>query len=314
MITLTSSVGKNGINKPADVKIIQRLLNASDAVALIAEDGRYGPATFKAILQYQMSVFQAENHWDGLIGRNGKTLRALADPVTRVTRSVRTAEANAQAIRLGGFGPLMKAVTAVTAVATGGIAPLKTVTSRYEGLSGERWCLEFPTSKVTADLASPFRDKVEKFRAAMAKAGVDLEIAATFRPSERAWLMHWAYDIAHGADPRKVPSRAGININWVHVDAKGNCDLTASKKAAQSMNSVYRSSVRPSLTSLHITGNAIDMSGFWTREVSITDGNGKTILIPAGASFNSGMLHKVAATYGVVKRINDKPHWSVNGS
>jgi hypothetical protein len=71
---------------------------------------------------------------------------------------------------------------------------------------------------------------------------------------------------------------------------------------------------RPSLTSLHIFGKAIDMSIEWNGVLKIKQRNGtkKTI----GSLPRSGLNHDlwaVGATYGVLKLPSDAPHWSSTG-
>lgn len=312
MEIIFNAVGKNGKNDASDVKKIQNLLNASSAVTTIVADGRYGPATLKAIIQYQMSIFLQENACDGLISANGNTLRALNNAKTPIMRKVTLAMADMQANRLGASpSPAKSAHADVLVVRT----ELKTVTSAYKGLSGERWCGQFPTSINTDDLRSPFKENFKKFESALSAAGLDFKIEATFRPSQRAWLMHTAYMIAHAKlNPEKIPPLAGVNIDWVHRDAKGNCDITASKAAAAAMNRGYHTKYKPSITSLHISGNAVDATFSWSKSFSIIDGNNKTVKVPAGSSIDSKILHEVAETYGVRKKTNDHPHWSINGN
>ena len=312
MAIITGSVGKNGKNSGADIKIVQGLLSASPTVKKITVDGRYGPGTFKAILQYQMSVFPTEKDWDGLIGPVGNTLRFLNNPSTRIIKQVAPAEIEMRIRKLGGHGPSSSPSESTAAVPIA-ITPLRVVTSSYRGRSGLRWCDEFPTSRSPNDLAPPFRENFARFNAALRNAGITPDIAATFRPLERAWLMHWAFQIAHGHDPRTVPARNGINIDWVHLDVKGDYDPKASKKAASDMNARYGTVHKPSLTSLHISGHAIDMSFRWSQAISVVDGQNKTVVVPAGNSAGSAGLRAVATTYMVYKLINDPPHWSSNG-
>ena len=195
----------------------------------------------------------------------------------------------------------------------GTVKPLRIVTSSYRGVSGVRWHSEFPTSKSTGDLASPFRENVERFLAAVAMAGVEYSIAATFRPLERAWLMHWAWKIAHGYDTGAVPDKDCVDIQWVHLDANGNYDAATSRQAAIDLNARYQTRVEPALFSLHISGHAIDVSMAWTDTIFIEDGNGKTVAVPAGTGARSEVMHAVGGTYGVVKRVCDPPHWSIDG-
>jgi hypothetical protein len=88
-------------------------------------------------------------------------------------------------------------------------------------LSGAHWVRRFPTSTKIADLAEPFRTNVALFLGAIYEAGGQVRIAATFRSEERAWLMHYSYEVAFvHLLPEDVPARAGINIAWVHPTLK----------------------------------------------------------------------------------------------
>ena len=62
-------------------------------------------------------------------------------------------------------------------------------------LSGPQWVARFPTGVSIADLAATFAAKVSNFVDAMRAAGAAVRISATFRPKERAYLMHWAWEI-----------------------------------------------------------------------------------------------------------------------
>jgi hypothetical protein len=182
-------------------------------------------------------------------------------------------------------------------------------------LSGVAWVERFPTSASTASLVDGFRQKCEAFVAAIEDAGATLSINATLRPPERAYLMHWSFVINAGeVEPADVPSQAGVEIEWVHRKANGSPDLVASRSAAAAMVHGYDIAHRPSLTSLHIFGKAIDMSIRWDGVLKIKKSNGtrKTI----GSLPRSGLNHDlwaVGAAYGVLKLPSDVPHWSNTG-
>ena len=73
-------------------------------------------------------------------------------------------------------------------------------------LSGPAWVQRFPGSKSPDDLRGNFKTAVQAFLKALSDAGVSVTIRATFRPPERAYLMHYAWAIAHGEiSPRDVP-------------------------------------------------------------------------------------------------------------
>jgi hypothetical protein len=181
--------------------------------------------------------------------------------------------------------------------------------------SGVVWVARFPTSRSTDTLADGFRQKCNAFLAALGDAGAAVRINATLRPPERAYLMHWSFVINTGeVDPDDVPAHAGVAINWVHRKANGSPDLAASRAAAAAMVHGYDIAHRPSLTSLHIFGKAIDMSVDWNGALKIKQKNGtkKTI----GSLPRSGLNHAlwaVGATYGVLKLPSDPPHWSSTG-
>lgn len=83
VISISASVGKGGMNFPIDVKRIQEALNVSDLVTgKLVVDGKYGPKTFSAILQYQAGIFSHIDSCDGRIDPYGETLQALNNPRT----------------------------------------------------------------------------------------------------------------------------------------------------------------------------------------------------------------------------------------
>jgi len=184
-----------------------------------------------------------------------------------------------------------------------------------EELSGAQWAQRFPGSRSPQDLAAPFRGYVEAFLAAMAAANIRVRIAATLRPRERAYLMHWSWKIARGkVDPADVPALPGVPIIWTHPTPKD------SVRAAQDMVAAFGMSglrAAPALASLHIDGRAIDMTISWRGTVRIRDANGKEVVLDRLP--RSGMnpqLIAVGATYGVIKFVggsSDKPHWSATG-
>ncbi len=178
-------------------------------------------------------------------------------------------------------------------------------------LSGGHWVDSFPTSKLIADLASPFRQKVEAFQKALIDAGCQVIVTATHRPKERAYLMHYAARICRGEIGAKfVPPMSGVDIEWEHYTNAG------SVQAAQNMLDTYGIGGNPvSLNSRHIQRLAIDWNVTWQGKINIRDANGKMITIsdPPNAALNKA-LWKVGESYGVYKLANDPPHWSVDGN
>ncbi|SFZ79522.1 hypothetical protein [Chitinimonas taiwanensis] len=189
-------------------------------------------------------------------------------------------------------------------------------------LSGAQWISRFPTSTSLDDLESPFKENVTSFIAALKAAGAAVTIAATRRPKERAYLMHWCFKITKGkAKADNIPKMAGVDIKWDHSDADGKYSESESIKAAKAMVSGYGMQglvgLAPALNSRHIQGNAIDMNISWSGTLSITDVKGEIVEI--ATSPRTGMnetLHKVGAGYNVIKYNGsgvDKPHWSTDG-
>ena len=171
-------------------------------------------------------------------------------------------------------------------------------------LSGPQWVTRFPGSHRTDDLNSTFRKAAEGFILALTTAGATVRISATYRPRERAYLMHYCVKIAKGLiSPDKVPVMSGVEIEWDHGDEH------ASRNAAAHMARSYTIVHPPALISRHTERAAIDMT--------ITGIIGKTMR-NAGAELvevtDNTVLNRIGATFGCYKLISDPPHWSDNGT
>lgn len=147
--------------------------------------------------------------------------------------------------------------------------------------AGVVWCARYPTSRSVADLAEPFRACVISFLAELGSRGCTVTIAATRRPEQRAWLMRGAWDVSRGGLAAAPGPRADIDIEWT---VAGACAMVAA----------YGLAYRPSLTSRHIDGRAIDMR-------------------IAGWTGTDAALHALGAAHGVHKLVSDPPHWSDDG-
>lgn len=175
--------------------------------------------------------------------------------------------------------------------------------------SGPSWVRRFPTGTTTASLTPSFATAVNQFVAALRQGGATVSITATLRPPERAYLMHYSYKIARsGLGPATVPAMAGVDIDWVHRDARGNVNLPASRAAAAQMVSGYGIVYAPALVSRHSQGRALDMniSNYLKRQ--FVDANRVTTTVNSAAG-----LHALGATFGVIKLVSDPPHWSDDG-
>jgi hypothetical protein len=169
------------------------------------------------------------------------------------------------------------------------------------------------------NLSDAFRPKVLEFKSALDDAGVNISIGSTYRHPIRAWLMHWAWEIAAGGSvPTDDPHSTGII--WDH----GSPDLT--KSAAEQMKLAFNMDDQASTTSRHISGNAIDWTLTWTGNIDIRQKDGAIVKInttprhggikkPDGTKEEgNAKIHLVGATYGVNKLKSDPPHWSDNGA
>jgi hypothetical protein len=80
------------------------------------------------------------------------------------------------------------------------------------------------------------------------------------------------------------------------------------------MVAAYGTVYRPSLTSRHTEGRAVDMDISWNGTLAIAGANGQNVSI-ATTPRNGGNaeLHSVGAGYGAHKLVSDPPHWSDDG-
>lgn len=168
--------------------------------------------------------------------------------------------------------------------------------------AGRYWTEQYPTGRTTGSLEEPFQTSVEKMITALEAGGADVDIAATRRPRERAYLMRGAWDIVNeGVDPADVPAFPGIDIEWT-------------REGAAEMVAIYRLAYRPSLTSRHIEGKAIDMSITWKGLITVTDARGvRQTLDWSKLADRTTRLYAFGATFGVKKLVKDPPHWSTDG-
>jgi D-alanyl-D-alanine dipeptidase len=156
----------------------------------------------------------------------------------------------------------------------------------------------------------------KKFIAALKAASATVSIEATLRPKERAFLMHWSYRIGkEGYDPARVPEMTGVDIDWVHRDAKGAKNAPVSKTNAEQMVAKYDIAYRPALESRHTEGKAIDLSISWnSSELKIKDAAGQEVTIKTGVKNGENTeLHKIGKSFSVIKLVSDRPHWSCDG-
>jgi hypothetical protein len=176
-------------------------------------------------------------------------------------------------------------------------------------LSGPHWCARFPTSSSPDTLVEPFRGKVKRFLAALAAGKATVTINATFRPKQRAYLMHYAFRIANREiAPRAVPPLGGVEIAWVHASE------AQAVAAAQRMVDTYGIAFPPALASRHTQGLAIDMDISWSGDLVIDDGKGRHLAVQTQPRDGGNQaLWGIGDSYGVIKLASDPPHWSSDG-
>jgi hypothetical protein len=257
------------------IKWVQRSLNQLLGLKL-AVDGVSGTMTRSAVRSFQ--------------ARYGLSADGIVGPQTEAALT------RAGASKPPGASPSMPAPSSPWQSPTPSPPDSRASASK---LSGEHWVQQFPTSRSTDSLAEPFRSNVKRFLDALGRAGAKIEISATRRPAERAWLMHYAWMIAEeGLSPAAVPTHPNIDIQWVHTDASGNVDLAASRAAAADMVRGYGLQYEPALDSLHIDGRAIDMTISWSGSLRIRDRKGTLVTIASTPQTGSDNreLHGVGAT------------------
>jgi len=277
---LTGSVGLMAVNHAPDVRAVQRALNRQIAklgLTLLIEDGRCGAKTIDAIRRFQRIALSTVRP-NGVVAPQGSTARALGF--------------------LGVFGPV----------------PATTAAASWGSLSGTVWWrtnqAKWQNENRVSMLADPFKANVTKFIAALEAAGASVSVGATARSMVRAQLMRYSWDVSKGiVEPSAVAAIPGVDIVWDH----GN--LLRSKATAAEMVALFKIVKQPSLTSNHLTGNAIDMTIGWTGDLTIVAADGKTkTVIGAPRNGTNAKLHMIGTTYKVLhKLLDDPPHWSTTG-
>lgn len=166
--------------------------------------------------------------------------------------------------------------------------------------SGAQWCAQFPGSHDLGDLAEPFQTGAKAFIAEVQHAGATVHLSATYRPPQRAYLMHWAWEIARkGFDPAAVPAMDGVEIQWDHPDAGA---------AAEAMVEGFGLKVEAVLASRHTERHAVDMTINWAGVIHVKDKRG----IEHAVSRQED-LWPIGASFGLIKLPRDAPHWSNDG-
>lgn len=177
-------------------------------------------------------------------------------------------------------------------------------------LSGPQWCARFPGSTSIDDLHPEWRRGVWAFVDALRSGGATVAVPETVRPVERAYLMHWCWMIANLSQaPGAVPPLEGVDIDWTH-----HGDGRAARAAAEAMVNGFGLQDLPSLDSRHITGHALDMHITWGNRLSLRDNHGSThYILTEPRNGSNPELVKIAASFGLIRQADGRPHWSVDG-
>lgn len=178
--------------------------------------------------------------------------------------------------------------------------------------AGTAWCDRFPASNRLEDLEPAFGASVRAFTTAIEIAGGRVAIADTFRPAERAYLMHFACLVAgyrddqkvfHQISPGDVPAMAGVEIDWT-CGGDGGAARTAAVAMRKRFDIVYPAA----LVSNHTRRKAVDMRINFQGVIHVRTRSGT--LVPVERQQD---LWPVGKSYGVIKLASDEPHWSVDG-
>jgi len=170
----------------------------------------------------------------------------------------------------------------------------------HQGLSGPDWAVAFPDSRRVADLEPAFRSSTLRFFKALHDAGATLNVRATRRPPQQAYLRHWAWAIAIGShDPRGVPPMRGVDIEWWHGD------LRESRRAAQELLEAFQSdqlAVAPALCTKATRGLTLEFGAGWAGKLNVRlAGGSKCQLSSRPRDETNSKLAEVAAGYGVAR-------------
>lgn len=180
MTDIAQSVGDQGSNREADVRIVQGLLNGHAAalgLAPLGVDGKPSQGLAEAIRRFQLRRVRLASG-DGKIDPGGRTWRVL------------------------------------TATSLPGVAANLSGADWWHANQ-----TKFPNSELVSALEAPFAAKVGNFIAALKAGGASVTVSATRRNKVRAYLMNGSWVVAKGMTPAAaMKAEPGCNIVWTHGD------------------------------------------------------------------------------------------------
>ena len=180
MTDIAQSVGDKGVNREADVRSVQALLNGHAAalgLAPLGVDGQPSPALAEAIRRFQLRRVRLSSG-DGKIDPGGRSWRVLA------------------------------------ATSLPGVAANLSGADWWQANQAQ-----FPNSEQVSALDAPFAAKVGNFIAALKAGGASVSVSATRRNKVRAYLMNGSWVVAKGLTPAaQIKAEPGCSIVWDHGD------------------------------------------------------------------------------------------------
>jgi hypothetical protein len=181
--------------------------------------------------------------------------------------------------------------------------------TRWHSIADARgWSNSTAFSSLDPSWGTRARGFVELLRA----SGAAVDVSAGRRHPSRAFLMHYAWGVAHGqytpAQANDASRAHGIPIDWDHGDA------TTSRAAALAQADAFQMVTQAVLDSSHIRGLAIDVT-ISNLPASITI-DGRTHAMARGASGRTAdsSVAAIGRAMGVIwGGPGDDVHWSHNG-
>lgn len=162
------------------------------------------------------------------------------------------------------------------------------------------------------DLESTFGGNAKKFVEGLRGSGAKVDITAGLRHEKRAILMHFAWHVAKGTKTAAAANAycqgKGINIEWDHGDLK------KTKSAAQALVNAFGLVHAASLTSNHMSGEAIDMKITGVPDTLTIGGKKYTAGKKGSGVLDEDKVDHIGKEMGVIwYGAADYVHWSKTG-